>query len=67
MAIDANVSDLFFNLDHDDCKLHGSKGEFIGWNAHALYDQATWFCDTLGRLGVKVDPGELIQDFHGRV
>jgi hypothetical protein len=28
----AYVSDLFFNLDHDDAKIYDTKRQFLGWD-----------------------------------
>lgn len=68
MTVDTNISDLFFNTDHDDAVLTES-GNFVGYDDAKLLDSADMTLQCLGRLGVQdlPTPRELVQDFHGRV
>lgn len=64
--VDDDVSDLFFNTDHDNAKVM-SMGRFVEWNESALRDNARMFIQSLWRLGVNVpSEGALLGDFYRR-
>lgn len=69
MALEANASDLFFNLDHSHTETpKGKNGEFTGYDEEKCKEHATWFCDTLYRAGApKYDPEDVIADFMRRI
>lgn len=68
MKVDTNISDLFFNTDHDNAVLTEGK-TFAGYDDAKLLDNAEMTLGCLKRLGVQDLPAarELVQDFHGRV
>lgn len=69
MAINQNVSDLFFNTDFSDCITSDEKGNFTGYHSVKLRTEAEVFLCCLGRLGVGGLPSieELLCDFHNRI
>lgn len=69
MTVDGNISDLFFNLDHDHAKKHDNHGNFVEFDADSLNTSAIWFLKTLRTLGVSdiPSPQELVNDFYDRV
>lgn len=69
-AFSADISDLFFNLDHEHNKrVDGNNGQFDGFNEDKLLEETKWFLDSLRRLGVGCLPTnkELVEDFLKRV
>lgn len=69
MAIDQNVSDLFFNTDLNQAKLIDNKGRFAGWNEPILKSEAFTFLECLGNLKVSGLPSceALVKDFLERI
>lgn len=68
MAIDQNVSDLFFNTDVSDTVLHDAKGQFNGYDEKRLADEADMFLASLSWLGIATPSrDDLIADFYGRI
>jgi hypothetical protein len=59
MRVDCNISDIFFNLEHETDET-GDHTE--------LDSEATWFLEALDRLGVDTPSvEELISDFYDRI
>lgn len=69
MAINGDISDLFFNRDFDHCaEYEGQSRTFTGYNADKLREEAVTFLQNLNRLGVLTPTvDELLTDFHARV
>lgn len=68
MAIDQNISDLFFNTDFSGCGNNDDRGKFIGYDHAKLQAEADMFLNCLQRLGVPAPSrDELIADFYGRL
>jgi hypothetical protein len=68
IAMAAYVSDLFFNLDHNDAKVTDEKGHFTGWDTDKMRQQARWFRNALDHI-MMVDPptvDSILSDFYGR-
>lgn len=65
----ADISDLFFNLDHSANKRPHINGAFAGFDEAKLLEETEWFLDSLRRLGVGCLPTnkELVEDFLKRV
>lgn len=67
MRIDGHVSDLFFNLDHDDARLM-ENGHFVNFDDEKMLEQAEWFARSIGHIGGPVyQPAEIVADFYARV
>ena len=68
MAIDQNISDLFFNTDLELAKTRDARGDFTGWSEAALRREAESFLGYLDRIGVaRPTVDELLADFHARL
>ena len=68
MAIDMNISDLFFNTDFDHCEVCDLKGNFLHYDEQKLADEAQVFLACLERLNVEVPKSdELIANFYERL
>lgn len=69
MAVDTNISDLFFNYDSDeDITIKDSDGNFAKYDTDKLCYRANTFLGCLQRLGVDTPSSdELIQDFYSRI
>lgn len=69
--VNTEVSDLFFNTDHEAAALLDDRGNFAGFNDEVLLEEAASFIASLERLGVaplRVPTKEnLVADFHKRV
>jgi hypothetical protein len=61
------ISDLFFNLDFDQCTVETDEG--VDYDNAKLLEEAAWLIECLDRLGVKnlPLPGELVADFRKRL
>jgi hypothetical protein len=70
--MNAHVSDLFFNLDHDSAKQYvfqQGRRMFAGFDRDILLENANWFVEALGNLGVNdlPSPNRLVDDFLNRI
>jgi hypothetical protein len=66
----AYVSDLFFNLDHDDAKIYDTKRQFLGWDREKMIERARWFRTALDHIMEVGDPPTveaILIDFYARV
>jgi hypothetical protein len=67
MRINGDISDLFFNTDHNSAEYDSNK-RFVGYNHDKLREAAELFLLSLERLGVAVPTvDELTADFYGRI
>lgn len=66
--INPDISDLFFNLDHDDAKIM-EDGKFVGWDDDKMRERATWFVGCIERFAYVYAPSveQVLEDFYGRV
>lgn len=68
MAINGNISDLFFNTDVSGAAEHDASGQFTGYDDAKLREEARLFLNCLIRLDVEVPTADdLIADFYARV
>lgn len=69
MAVNINISDLFFNHDFETVITRGDQDVFLGYDPERLVAEAGTFLGHLDRLGVAELPSaeELVADFRGRV
>jgi hypothetical protein len=68
MSIDGNISDLFFNTEHDEAAVFDQSGQFKGYDDALLHDLAVGFLTSLVALGVTVpSASELVDDFQRRL
>lgn len=72
LETDAILSDLFFNLDHDDAKTYAYDGTgrkcFDDWDKSKMHAQALWFSECVRKLtGTHLSPAAILEDFYGRV
>jgi hypothetical protein len=67
-AVHADISDLFFNLDHDDAKVMVD-GKFDHYDGTKMLEQATWFVGCIERIAYVYAPStdQLLMDFYGRL
>lgn len=66
--VDATVSDLFFNLDHDEAVIRDAKGNFESYDEAKLHGLATWFATSINSIGGPYYTAEeIIADFYARV
>lgn len=68
-CISASISDLFFNLDHDDAKITDRDGTFQGWDTDKMRETARWFRDALDNI-MYADPptvDAILSDFYARI
>jgi hypothetical protein len=66
--MNAQISDLFFNLDHSANKIVDEKGKFASFDNAKLQTEAEWFLCALSDLGVFTPKTEeLVEDFLKRV
>lgn len=67
IRVDANISDLFFNTQHD-AATHDRNDQFAGYDEEKLESAASDVLGSLRRLGVPVPSvDDLIADFYGRL
>lgn len=67
MAVDGDISDLFFNTNVSSAAIY-EQDEFRGYDHPKMLEEAVTFLRCLGRLGVIVPAAEeLVQDFYKRV
>jgi hypothetical protein len=67
MRVDCHVSDLFFNLDHDEARVV-EKGHFVRFDDTKMLEQADWFTKSIEAIGGPITaPADLVADFHARL
>jgi hypothetical protein len=66
-VIHSDLSDLFFNYEHDDAR-RLDRGEFVGWDSDKLNEHAATVLGNLAALGVEglPAPETLVEDFLDR-
>lgn len=68
MQLTGFESDMFFNIDHSDSKIHDCKGQFERFDDEKLLAEATWFCECLlGCGGRELQPADVLADFFARL
>ena len=67
--VDADISDMFFNLDHSDAVTKDHAGNFVGWDRATMRRQAKWFVETIESISYREPPSvdAILADFYGRV
>lgn len=66
VTINTHVSDIFFNMDHDEAKIKDGCG--LHYDPAALLRTAIFLHDRLESLGVSSgDPVDLVNDFLARL
>ena len=69
MTLDGDVSDLFFNLDFEDCKRYDPRTkEFTDFDEDKLRERATWFTQALYRVSGRLwSVDDVLADFKVRL
>jgi hypothetical protein len=68
MRVNIGISDIFFNLDHSEANMADKKGNFAGYNAQKLLEQAQWLVDALSLFTSNVPTAtDIVADFNARL
>jgi hypothetical protein len=69
--VNTDISDIFFNMDHEEAALFDASGNFASYSEEVLTYEADDLLEALRRLGSQAayheNPGDLVVDFLGRV